>query len=317
MVLATIGLFFLACVLLVISGAVLIKSLSKLAVFLRMNEFMVAFVIMAVCTSLPELFVGINSALAGNPAFTLGNVIGANIIALSLLAGISVVLARGIRIDSPTLRKDVFWMVALAALPMALMMIGGVLSRFDALILLGAYVIYFYKMFLSGHIPGNKQAEHIPHWKGTMISLFFIASAAALYFSAKMAVYYGTALATTLAMPPIMVGLFFVSFGTSLPDLVFCTRAVLTKHAPLALGDIVGSVVVNSTIVLAVTALICPITDSFVLFVTSASFMIAITFLFATFIAGGKKLSWREGVSLILFYVLFVIVEMNLEHYFA
>jgi Ca2+/Na+ antiporter len=92
---------------------------------------------------------------------------------------------------------------------------------------------------------------------------------------------------------------------------------VLTKHSPLALGDLVGSVVVNSTLVLAVTAIICPITDSFVLFVTSASFMIAITFLFATFVASGTKMSWREGISLILFYALFVIVELNLEHYFA
>ena len=74
---------------------------------------------------------------------------------------------------------------------------------------------------------------------------------------------------------------------------------------------------VNSTVVLAVTALIQPIVNSFYIFLTSAMFMVAITFLFATFMASGNKLSWREGISLILFYALFLIVELQLEQFIA
>jgi cation:H+ antiporter len=317
MVLVTIGLFVLACVLLVIAGMLLVKSLVKLASFLRLNEFIAAFILMAVCTSLPELFVGISSALAGKPAFSLGNVIGSNIVDLTLVAGIAVALARGIKIGNPLLRKEVYGMVLLAALPMALMFIGHVLSRFDALILLGAFAIYFYRMLVSGHTGFTHKFDgRVSPWAGLGVFSLFVVCAVGLYASASMVVRYGTQLAVDLALPPILVGLFFVALGTSLPELTFSARAALTRHAPLALGDLVGAVVVNSTIVLAVTALIRPITNSFFVFLSSAVFMVAITFLFATFIASGNKLSWREGISLILFYVVFIIVELNLRQFF-
>ena len=318
MVLYTLGLFLLACILLVIAGSMLVKSLIKLATFLQLNEFIAAFIMMSLCTSLPELFVGISSALAGKPGFALGNIIGSNIIDLTLIAGIAVVLARGIKIESAVLRKDVYGMVALAALPMILMFIGHELSRLDALILLGAYAIYFYKMITSGHAQFHgKMKDHVTPWMGLGSFILFVLCGVALYFAARMVVQYGTQLAVDLALPPILVGLFFVALGTSLPELTFSARAAMTRHAPLALGDLVGAVVVNSTIVLAVTALITPIVNSFFIFLTSAVFMIASTFLFATFIASGNKLSWREGISLIIFYVLFVIIELNLQHFFA
>lgn len=318
MVLEILGLFLLSCVFLVIAGMLLVKSLVKLAAFLKLNEFIAAFILMAICTSLPELFVGISSALAGKPAFSLGNVIGSNIIDLTLVAGIAVALARGIRVESQVLRKEVYGMVLLATLPMVLMFIGQELSRFDALILVGAYAIYFYKMLTAGHARYQEPLkDHISPWAGLGAFLLFVACGVGLYYSAKLVVQYGTELAVELALPPIIVGLFFVALGTSLPELTFSARAALTKHGGLALGDLVGAVVVNSTIVLAVTAFIQPIVNSFFIFLTSAMFMIAITFLFATFIASGTKLSWREGISLIIFYVLFVIIELNLEQYFA
>jgi cation:H+ antiporter len=318
MVLVTLGLFILACVFLVATGMILVKALVKLAAFLRLNEFIAAFVLMAFCTSLPELFVGISSALANKPSFSLGNVIGSNIVDLTLVAGIAVALARGIKIESKVIRKEVFGMVILAALPMLLMFIGRELSRLDGLILLGAFAVYFYKMLTLRHEGyTHRLQDHISPWTGIGSFILFIACAVGLYFSANMVVSYGTRLAIDLALPPILVGLFFVALGTSLPDLTFSVRAAMTKHAPLALGDLVGAVVVNSTVVLGVTALITPIANSFFIFLTSAVFMITITFLFATFIASGSKLTWREGISLILFYVLFVIVELNLEQYFA
>jgi cation:H+ antiporter len=318
MALNTLILFVLSCIMLVAAGTLIIKGFVTLARFLRLNEFIAAFIIMSFCTSLPELFVGISAALAGKPAFSLGNIIGSNIVDLSLVAGITVVLARGIKIQNKVLRKEVFGMVFLAALPVALMYIGRELSRYDALILLGAYVIYFYKMVASGKARFHRAMEdHITPWQGLGAFVLFALSVAALYGSAQLVVRYGTQLALDLALSPILIGLFFVALGTSLPELTFSARAALTRHGSLALGDLVGTVVVNSTIVLAITALIQPITNSFFIFLTSSMFMVAITFLFATFLASGNKLSWREGISLIIFYVLFLIVELNLQHYGA
>ena len=80
-------------------------------------------------------------------------------------------------------------------------------------------------------------------------------------------------------------------------------------------GNITGSVVANSLLVLGATALIYPITANFFLFLTSAIFMFIMCFLFATFIAG-KRLTWQEGVVMILLYVMFLVVELNLKGFF-
>jgi cation:H+ antiporter len=318
MVIATICWFLGACILLIASGSVLLRCLSKLSAFLRLNEFITAFILMAFCTSLPELFIGISSALAGKPSLSLGNVIGSNIIELTLVAGIAIVLARGIKMERRFMRKEVYGMVALAALPMVLMFLGRELSRLDGLILLGAFAIYFYEMITSKHASFQKKlSERDSHWVALCMLILFFASATLLYYSAKWVVGYGSELAGAMGLPPLLIGLFFVALGTTLPDLTFSARAVLSKHPTLAIGDLVGAVVVNSTVVLGVVALICPITNSFALFITSAAFLIAITFLFATFTASGEKLTWREGVSLIMFYVVFVIVELSLQNYFV
>ena len=79
--------------------------------------------IMAFATSVPELFVGITSALAGKSALALGNVIGANIINLTLVIGIAILLGRGIKIESKKTKTDALYRVGIASLPMVLMII--------------------------------------------------------------------------------------------------------------------------------------------------------------------------------------------------
>ena len=134
-----------------------------------------------------------------------------------------------------------------------------------------------------------------------------------LFFCANFVVEYAGLLSIGIALPTIMISLFLVAIGTTLPELVFETRAVLTGHSEMALGNLIGSVVVNSTLVLGITALIYPITANFLLFVVGAIFMIIIAFLFATFVESGSKLYWKEGVSLILFYIFFCIIEFYLQ----
>jgi len=96
---------------------------------------------------------------------------------------------------------------------------------------------------------------------------------------------------------------------SSLPELIFGIRAALENKGDLAVGDAMGSVVCNSTLVLGVTAMISPITNSFFIFLTSAIFMAIVTFLFMIFIRSKKGLSITESVMLIMMYLLFILVE--------
>lgn len=313
MVFENLVLFLLSCIALVVSGAFVVRSLVKIANFLRIKEFTAAFLIMTFSTSLPETFVGISSALAKNPSLSLGTVIGSNIVNLTLIAGIAVVLARGLKVESKSIKKDAFWMVLMAFIPMALMFIGGQLSRLDGALLMVIFVIHTLRLLKEGKKFTAGLTGKIKRPEIVLAVLLFVVSAAVLYLSSRFVVHYGTVLAVELLLPPIFIGLFLLAIGTSLPELVFETQSALAKHPGLTLGNLLGSVIVNSTFVLGITALIHPITADFFLFLTSAVFMVIVCFIFATFVESGREISWHEGIGLIMLYVFFLIVELSLK----
>lgn len=308
--------FIVSCAVLIFLGGLLVRSLTKLASFLRVGDFVIATLIMAVSTSLPELFVGISSALAGTPAIALGNVIGSNIADLTLVAGIVALLGRGLKVSHRAIKKDAYLMVIIAVLPIVLMGLGRQLSRVDGIILVSVIVLYF------AHLIGKKRKlrdfrEEVSRWGVIGHLIVFLAALPLLFLASKYVVESGTALAFDLALPAMFVGLFFLAIGTSLPELTFQARAVLRGARELALGDLIGSVIANSTLVLGVTAIITPITANFFLFLTSSVFMIIVCFMFAVFLESGRGIHWKEGLILLMMYVLFLLVEFTLKDYYV
>ncbi len=305
--------FLIACIVLVISGTGLVKSLIKIAHFLRLSEFAAAFVIMAIATSLPELFVGITSAIAKKPSLGLGNVIGANILDLTLVLGIIIITARGIKVKEKNLKKDARWMSLIVLLPLVLFLIGNSLSRIDGAILVLVFLVYSYRMLKTRKRYETRLKDKVGRYEIILMVFLFITCLFLLFGSAKFVVEYASNLALELELPKIMIGLFLVSIGTTLPELTFGVRAAMLKHGEMALGDQIGTVVCNSTLILGLTALIEPITVTFTPFIIASAFLLLVSFLFITFIESGRKLEVKEGISLILVYIFFVMVEFYMK----
>ncbi len=300
----------ISCFALVKSSSFLVKSLTKLASFIGLNEFAIGFIIMAISTSLPELFVGVTSALSNKQSLALGNVIGSNILNLTIVIGVVAVLVKNVKIHSKLIKRDVIFMVAMVILPLFLMW-DQKISRIDAVILIGAFCVYLWQMVKQEKSFSRKLSEA----KGKMAIWITIAvlSIFLLLLSAHFVVHFASELSVALKVPELLIGLFIVSLGTSLPELIFEAKSVLEKHDELAIGDLLGSVIINSSLVLGVTALIRPITADFLLFFSSAIFMVLSAFLFMTFAESEKGISWKEGISLILLYMFFVIVESYIK----
>ena len=134
-------LFLISCFALVLGGAILVRTLPVIAAAFRFSEFILSFILMAVATSLPELFIGITAATEGNSALALGTVIGSNIADLTLVGGMAIILARGFKSQEES-RRGAWFMLLLAALPLFLMFIGHELSRLDGAILLLVFAVY-------------------------------------------------------------------------------------------------------------------------------------------------------------------------------
>jgi len=309
--LITLFLFLISCTGLAISGMLLLKSIIKISIFLRLSAFITGFTILAVSTSLPELFVGIASALNNNPLLSMGNIIGSNIADLTLVAGIAILATGGIKIPRRHIKHDVLLMIIISILPVALSILGNELSKIDGIILLVIFVVYWRHLLVKSK--NHQLKNNIRRTEAVAYTLLFVISLVGLYFTAEATVKQGIILAQAIGLPMILVGLFFLAIGTSLPELIFETTAMVKGLPEFALGDIVGSVVTNSTLVLGITAIISPIQSGKVLFLTAAGFMILATIIFATFIDASNKLTKAEGITLILFYVLFTIVEFTIK----
>ncbi len=313
MLLYNLGLFVAFIALLAISATFCVKSLSIISRFLRFSEFIIGFVIMGTATSLPEIFVGINSAIDGIPNLSLGNAIGSVIVNLTLIAGIVTLLARNIETQKRVIRKDALKLVLFALAPVLLMFIGNSISRVDGILLLGLFFYHAYTIYKTKREYKAAIENHISRKDGIANTFLFIFSIALLYYSAKQAVSYGSLFSAEAGLPPLFIGLFFVALGTSLPELVFGIMAAKSGHPIMSLGDLLGASIINLTLVIGITALIQPITAVLTLFFTSAIFMILTTFIFSTFIESGNRIDWKEGIALIFLYVFFLIIELSIS----
>ena len=310
-IMTTVLLFVASCIGLVISGILLLKAITKISAFLRLSAFTTGFTILALSTSLPELFVGIYSAINNNPILSMGTIIGSNIADLTLVAGIAILATGGIKISRKHIKHDVILMIIISALPLILTKLGNQLSRIDGILLIIIFAVYWKHLLTK--TKNHKLKEKISRIEAVLYTLLFVITITGLYFTAEKTVQYGIQLAAIINLPILFVGLFFLAIGTSLPELIFETTAMVKGLSEFALGDIVGSVVTNSTLVIGVTAIITPIESGKILFLTASGFMIVATVLFATFIDASNRLTKIEGISLILFYVLFVLVEFTIK----
>src|SRR3990172_8556580 len=140
MIIFYISIFIASCGLFYFASDWVVGSLVKVARFLEWREFTVAFLVMAFAASLPNLFVGISSALHGIPQLSFGDVVGGNVVDMTLAIALAVLFTKnGVVAESRMVQTTAVFTMVIAFLPL-LLIFDGILSRADGLVLIGAYV---------------------------------------------------------------------------------------------------------------------------------------------------------------------------------
>lgn len=297
---------------------ILIVNLKAFSQATRMGEFVVTTMILALATSLPELFVGITSALEGQPNLSLGNVVGANIANLSLVTGGAALIGGSLAVYGVFLRRDVFYAFLAGAAPMILLF-DKQLSRVDGLILLTLYGFYNVwvlaerrKEMMEVEEEGmiSRLLRRLNH-RGTKKELAWIfLGAALLLFSADMIVRLSTKLALTIYIPIFLIGLFLVSIGTTLPELAFGVKAVKEHKPSMVFGNLLGSIVANGTLIIGLVSLVSPIKiQAFEEYLLATMAFVVMFGLFYLFIRTKRKLERWEGAVLLGIYLVFILLE--------
>jgi len=283
--------------------------------------FILSALLLALATSFPELFVGITSALEGAPNLSLGNVLGANIANISLVAGAAALFVGRVNVHGEFLRRDVWIALVAGVLPIVLVF-DGELSRVDGLILLSLYGAYassfFKKRFLEigneiregtfihrffrkiNHIDGSKTKETARLFLGIAV----------LLASANLIVNTAQSLAALANVPVFLIGLILLSIGTTLPELGFSIKSLQDKEPTMFFGNLLGSIIANSTLIIGITAAISPIRVAAIgEYLIAAITFVVVFLMFWIFIRSKLKLErWEAGVLLAV-YLAFVVIE--------
>src|SRR3989344_1038989 len=286
------------------------KYASKIAKTFHLSEFFISFFIVAVISSFPETTVSIVSALKGVPEFGFGALLGSNVTDLTLVFAIITLLSvGGISLKSSILKNDYYYIILLA-FPL-LLGLDGYFSRMDGIILVLSNVIFLFTIFKENKVFSKVFNKNIFQDKNIHINLFLLlVSLIVLLFSAYFAVKYGINFANEIHIPAIIISLTVVAIGSCLPELMFSIRAVKNKHETLALGDILGTVIIDATLMLGIVILINPFyIEQILVIVTCGSMLIAGIVLLA-FIDSKNILSKKEAIVLLVLYLLYVLLEL-------
>jgi len=302
--------FIVGAVALSLSSVLLVDTLSKIAIKLKISEFLVGFLLIAVGSSLPELLVGVVAATEGESLLSLGNIIGSNIANLTLILGIPVLVANGIRIRSQVRNREIFYMGIFAIAPL-LLLLDGVLTRAEGILLLFLFGFYIYNLILRSRAYTKVIKGHTRKISLVKELALFGIGLAVLLVSANILIQSGVTIATELKIPTILIGLFALAIGTSLPELSFNISAARKRQGEIIMGNTLGSIVSNVTLVLGITAIIRPIeVDGSNLLIASSLVMIAAVVVFIIFVRSQYKVTSREGIILILGYLIFAIATI-------
>ena len=300
---------FVAGIVLVILGADwLTKGASALARRFNMSELLIGLTIVAIGTSLPELVISTGSALKGSPGLALGNIIGSNIFNGMFILGVTALLCP-IKFDAKMLTREIpFNLLASVVLILVSgsMLVGGapgeMVTRYGGMILLCFLAVFVRYTFSITNDGGDEEAgEMMPVWK---VLLFIAAGLAALIFGGNIFVDGATAIARVLGLSEAVIGITIVSAGSSLPELAVSVSAARKGNVGIALGNVLGSNILNIFFILGVSATITPIAldgfsvvDYYVLLASSLLIYFVARF-------GGKAVITRfEGAVLVAGYV--------------
>lgn len=308
-------LFIISCVLLFWAGKILVEAVARIARFLEWREFVVAFIVVAFVASIPNLFVGITSAIHKIPQLSFGDIVGGNLIDLTVAVALAAFFTKGLPAGSRMVQSSALFTMAVAILPL-LLILDGVLGRGDGIILILTFIFYiawlfskkerFTKVYNGKKKPIFKQFNVFIKDLGRIIlGIFFLLIAAE--GMVRSALFFAESWNLSIAL----IGILVIAVGNAIPEIYFAVMAARKAKNWMVLGDLMGSVIVASTLVLGIVALICPIEiPDFSPFAIARFFLIIAAIFFLFFVRTDQKITKREAFFLLTIYIVFIITEI-------
>lgn len=256
-------------ILLVWSADRFVDGAVGVAQFFGMSTFLIGMIIVGFGTSAPEIVVSILSALNDTPQLALGNAYGSNIANIALILGVTALIIPVV-VKKEAMKRDIPILMAMTVLTVFLLMDGNV-SLVDGLVLLLSFVaIMAFNIWSELRAKRKrKKAAETDELDSEFSSkvpvsivkslLLLLAGLTLLIVSSRMLVWGAINVAQALGVSDLLIGLTIVAVGTSLPELASSIAAARKGENDLAVGNVIGSNVFNTLVVVGIAAVITPI----------------------------------------------------------
>jgi cation:H+ antiporter len=297
---------------LLMGGDLLVRGAVALARRANISPMLVGVTIVALGTSAPELFVALEATLTGHPGIALGNVVGSNIANVLLVAGSLAIIFPILSEDGDT-RADTIAMLA-ASLLLVVLCFGAGISQLEGVLLLVGLVLFLgYKARHVGRIEKREgRLDFVPGLpgKGWMIALFIVVGSVWLPLGAHLLIRAASTIARDLGVSEAVVGLTVVAVGTSLPELATVFVATARRHTDVALGNVIGSNVLNILAILGAAVVIpwkaLPVPEQFLRL--DLPVMVVSALLITVFTLRRRPIGRMMGILMLVAYVAYVAV---------
>lgn len=305
-----------------------VTGASAIAKKLKVPSIFIGLTIVSIGTSLPELSVSIASAISGSVDMSVGNIVGSNLFNMLFITGLVAVFTP-IPMSQTTKKIDFPFLNAMTAVLLLFSLdkaLNGanenLLSRTDSIMLIVLVVLYLCILIFNAnrdrkrkirqelYLNKTKDPNYIEppvekELKIWQIIVYFVVGLAAVVFGGECVSTTAKFLAIKMGMSEALVGLTIVAFGTSLPELVTSVVASRKGDNELALGNVVGSNILNIGVILGLVGTIgqAPVssiilTDMIILFVS--------TIIFTIFCCKKSDINKKEGTLFMCMYFLYI-----------
>jgi cation:H+ antiporter len=246
---------------LVLGAELVVRAGTRLAARFGVPPLVIGLTVVAVGTSIPELAVGIDAALTGSPGLAVGNIVGTNLVNFLFILGLSALLLPVV-FDRATLRYDLPAMTV-SALALYLLSLDGTLVRVEGLaLLIGGLAYLGLRTWLSlreTRTTGGREATRPETASRLGIEgLRLLGGLVLVVVGAELLVDGAVSSARSLGVSDEVIGLTVVAIGTSAPELVTTVVSTLRGERDIAIGNLIGSSVLNITVILGVTITLAP-----------------------------------------------------------
>jgi cation:H+ antiporter len=305
--------FIVAMAALVFGANAIVKESERLALHFHIAPFIIGATLIAFGTSLPEMAASMAASYAHKSDMAVANVVGSVIFNITLVLGVVLFLSKDNNPSRDLFSKDSAWVV-LPVLIFILMLQDKTIGRFDGilfLLIMAAYITYLIlsaKKELVAEIDTEIEKEPFL-WSKTLFWLFI--GFVFVIEGAEYVIQSSSHIASSFGISQWVIGLFLISLGTSLPELVVSVVAIKKGNADMSIGNIIGSNVANFSMVLGASSIVHPLHID--IHEASYDIMVMVAASIALLFILANRMYNKSG-AIILLTILLLFIQNNIVH---